>query len=108
MVWAANGGQCGKYLAASMLIQLDALERHGELGPEVAGKSDPEGRYNTAVRAELLAMSAASIDRYLKPAKAKDAIRGKTTTKPSPLLRNSITIRKATDEVEAEPGFFRG
>ena len=29
-VWAC-GGQCGKYLAASMRIQLDGLERHGEL-----------------------------------------------------------------------------
>lgn len=25
-VWAASGGQCGKYLAASMRIQLDLLE----------------------------------------------------------------------------------
>lgn len=30
-VWAASGGQCGRYLAASMALQLDALERHGEL-----------------------------------------------------------------------------
>jgi hypothetical protein len=30
-VWAASGGQCGKYLAASMRLQLDGLERHGEL-----------------------------------------------------------------------------
>ena len=30
-VWAASGGQCGKYLAASMATQLDGLERHGEL-----------------------------------------------------------------------------
>src|SRR5664280_2678441 len=30
-VWAASGGQCGKYLAASMRMQLDGLERHGEL-----------------------------------------------------------------------------
>lgn len=100
-VWAASGGQCGKYLAASMRIQLDGLERHGEL---VAG----EGRYNPQVREELLAMSAATIDRYLEPAKARDQLRGKTTTKPSPLLRNSITVRKAGDEVEAEPGFFEG
>ena len=35
-VWAASGGQCGKYLAASMRAQLDALERHGELVPEIA------------------------------------------------------------------------
>lgn len=100
-VWAASGGQCGKYLVASMRIQLDLLEAHGEL---VEGAD----RYGPAVRAELLAMSAASIDRYLKPAKAGDRIRGVSTTKPSPLLRSSITIRKAGDEVEAEPGFFEG
>ena len=100
-VWATSGGQCGKYLAASMAIQLDALERHGEL-------VDGVDRYSRAVREELLAMSAASIDRYLKPVKATDAVKGKSTTKPSPLLRSSIKIRKAGDEVEAEPGFFEG
>jgi hypothetical protein len=84
-----------------MRIQLDGLERHGEL---VEGND----RYSPMVREELLAMSAASIDRYLKPAKATDQIRGISTTKPSPLLRSSITIRKAGDEVEAEPGFFEG
>ena len=41
-------------------------------------------------------------------AKATDQIRGASTTKPSPLLRSSIKIRKAGDEVEAEPGFFEG
>lgn len=100
-VWAASGGQCGKYLAASMAIQLDGLERHGEL-------VDGVDRYSPAVREELLSMSPASIDRYLKPAKATDQIRGVSTTKPSPLLRSSIKIRKAGDEVEAEPGFFEG
>jgi len=100
-VRAASGGQCGKYLAASMQIQLDLLEAHGEL---VEGA----GRYSRAVREELLTMSAASIDRYLAPARATDQVRGKSTTKPSPLLRSSIKIRKAGDEVEAEPGFFEG
>lgn len=100
-VWAASGGLCGKYLAASMRIQLDGLERHGEL---LLG----EGRYSPRVREELLAMSAATIDRYLEPTKARDQLRGRSTTKPSPLLRNSITVRKAGDEVEAEPGFFEG
>jgi len=100
-VWAASGGQCGKYLAVSMRTQLDGLERHGELG-------QGQDRYSLAVRAELLAMSAASIDRYLKPAKASDQVKGVSTTKPSPLLRSSIKVRKAGDEVEAEPGFFEG
>ena len=39
-VWAASGGQCGKYLAVSMRTQLDGLERHGEL-------VDGVGRYST-------------------------------------------------------------
>ena len=100
-VWAASGGQCGKYLAASMQVQLDGLERHGEL-------IDGQDRYGPRVRAELLAMSPASIDRYLAPTKAKDQLRGGSTTKPSALLRSSIKVRKAGDEVEAEPGFFEG
>jgi IS30 family transposase len=100
-VWAASGGQCGRYLVASMALQLDALERHDEL---VCGQD----RYSLQVRAELMAMSSATIDRYLRPAKARDQIKGKSTTKASLLLRSSITIRKATDEVEASPGFFEG
>ena len=100
-VWAASGGQCGKYLAVSMALQLDGLERHGEL-------EFGRDRYSPAVRQELLTMSAASIDRYLKTAKAKDQISGVSTTKPSPLLRSSIKVRRAGDEVAAEPGFFEG
>lgn len=100
-VWAFSGGECGKYLAVSMRTLLDALERHGEL---IEGKA----RYSSEVRAELLAMSPATIDRYLAPTRARDPLRGKSTTKPSPLLRSSITIRKAGDEVEDAPGFFEG
>ncbi|WP_198965176.1 hypothetical protein [Mycobacterium shottsii] len=59
-----------------MALQLDALERHGEL-------VDGRDRYGPAVRAELLAMSSATIDRYLRGAKARDQISGVSTTKPS-------------------------
>lgn len=109
-VWAASGGQCGKYLAASMLLQLTLLEAHGDLvrgnEGEVVDEHGVRGRYSEAVRAELLTMSAATIDRYLKASKARDAIGGYSTTKTSPLLRTSITIRQAGDEVEDVPGFF--
>ena len=98
-VWAISGGSCGKYLAVAMPALLESLEAHGEL---VSGKR----RYCREVRGELLGMSAASIDRYLAEAKARGALRGVSTTKPGTLLRNSITIRKAGDEVEADPGFF--
>ncbi len=98
---AFSGGMSGKYLAVAMPRLVDALERHGELLPG-------RGRYSAAVRGELLAMSPATIDRYLAPARAKDPLRGISTTKPSPLLRSSITIRKAGDEVAATPGSFEG
>jgi len=98
-VWAASGGLCGKYLAAAMEALLTALENHDEL---VYGQRG----YSPQVRDELVAMSAATIDRYLADARAAEQLRGKSTTKPSPLLRTSIKIRKAGDEVEAEPGFF--
>jgi len=100
-IWAISGGQCGKYLVVSLPTLIASLERHGEL---IEGR----GRYSAAVRGELLAMSAATIDRYLAPARAKDPLRGVSATTPGPLLRGSITVRKAGDEVEAEPGFFEG
>ena len=99
LVWSVSGGICGKYLAVSMSQWLDAMEAEGSL-------PDPGGRYDPQVRAELEAMSAATIDRYLAPARSRDPIRGQSTTRPGSLLRTSISIRKAGDEVETEPGFF--
>lgn len=98
-VWAISGGSCGKYLAPAMQPLLDALQQHGEL---VQG----ERGYDAQVRAQLLSMSPATIDRYLSAAKARGALKGISATKPGTLLRNSITVRKAGDEVEAEPGLF--
>ena len=72
-VWAASGGQCGKYLAASMQIQLDLLEGHGEL-------VDGLDRYSPAVREELLSMSAASIDRYRRDSRKLPAKRSPCLT----------------------------
>lgn len=98
-VWILSGCQCGKYLAASMRVWLDALQAHGELTLD-------RGGYTEQIRAELLSMSPATIDRYLAPVRKTMKLKGISTTKPGVLLRNSITIRKAGDEVEAEPGFF--
>lgn len=97
-VWAASGGQCGTYLKESMPLLLNLLEASDEL--------DDEPRYSPAVRNELETMSAATIDRYLAPARSTDQLRGRSTTKAGPLLRSSIKIRKAGDEVEQSPGFF--
>ena len=100
-VWAFSGGISGRYLAASMELNLILLEAHEELIPG-------RGRHSHRVASELLVMSPATIDRYLASARAKDPLRGITTTTPGPLLRNSITLRKGGDEIEQVPGFFEG
>lgn len=98
-VWRMMGMPSGKYMKAVLADWLEALEAHQEL---VVGRNG----YNPTVRTQLLAMSAATIDRYLKTERDRLALKGISTTKPGALLRNSITVRKAGDEVEAEPGFF--
>ena len=98
-VWATSGGQCGKYLTLAMAQLLANMETHGHLVLD-------QDHYSTQVRGELLAMSGSTIDRYLKPLKDSGQLKGKSTTTPGTMLRNSITIRRAGDEVEEEPGFF--
>ncbi|WP_394805684.1 integrase catalytic domain-containing protein [Mycobacterium avium] len=49
-------------------------------------------------------MSAATVDRYLKPARDRIRIMGISKTKPSQLLRYSITIRTCADEAPDAPG----
>lgn len=98
-VWSSSGGSCGQYLTPSMEDWIEAMEAESKLVWS-------QDRYSLQVKAELLAMSAATIDQYQAPAHVKDLIRDKSATKPGQLLRNSITVRKASDEIEAEPGFF--
>ena len=55
MIWEAADRICGKRLKAAMPHLLESMERHGHLA------LDPE------VRDRLLAASAATLDRLLKP-----------------------------------------
>lgn len=55
--------------------------------------------------AELQAMSPATIDRYLAPARERMQLRGIAATTPPPaVLRNSISLSKAGDTPPTEPG----
>lgn len=92
-VWMASGFQCGKYLAQSMRQHLDALEYHGEL-------TFNRHHYSRRVRTELLAMSAASIDRHLK--QFRDADVGERT---APVVRSTISVSDLGTLFEPEPGF---
>lgn len=94
-VWALMGMPCGKYLVVMLKLWLPLLAAAGDLDRPFATE---------VALAELTAMSAATVDRYLKPARERMRIKGISTTKPSPLLRNSITIRTCADEAPEEPG----
>ena len=94
-VWALMGMPCGKYLVVMCGLWLPLLATAGDLDRPFATE---------AALAELETMSAATVDRYLKPARDRMRIKGISTTKPSPLLRNSIAIRTCADEAPQAPG----
>ncbi|MGB3911775.1 MAG: transposase family protein [Pseudolysinimonas sp.] len=98
VVWMLAGQPSGKYLAATMGIWLPKLIEHGEFG-------DDTHRLSEHTRAQLLTVSGATIDRLLKPTRDGMRLTGISGTKPGPLLRTSITVRKAGDEHEQTPGF---
>ena len=94
-VWALMGCPCGKYFVVMLPIWLPLLREAGDLGkPFVTNETI----------AELEAMSPATIDRYLTSARRSMQLRGISTTTPSPLLRNSIGLSKAGDELATVPG----
>jgi len=76
-VWLLAEQPCGKLLKASLPLWLPFLP---ELEP--------------ALGQELLAMSAATLDRLLRPARFEHRRRGLSTTKPGKLLRHHIPLRE--------------
>jgi hypothetical protein len=83
LFWEAGDRVCGKRLKALMPILLDSMERHGhiELAPEI--------------RSKLLSMSAATIDRALRPIRERN---GRPRRRPAvSALRRSVPVRTSAD-----------
>ncbi len=93
VVWAVLDAPCGKRLVPVMEDMVKALEHHGELD------LDP------SVRSQLLAVSAATVDRRLAPVRKQLAIKGRTGTKPGSLLKGQIPIRTFSEWDDTQPGF---
>jgi hypothetical protein len=81
-------------MAAAMADTIEALERHNELA------------LSAEQRAQLLAMSARTIDRLLAERRRRLRLKGRAMTKPGTLLRNGIPVRTFADWNEARPGFL--
>lgn len=91
-VWEASGELCGKRLAPFLEELVPALEAEGALELE------------TVVRALLLQMSAATIDRRLRPFRLQQR-RGLGTTKPGTLLKQQVPVQTYTPWDEQRLGF---
>ena len=94
-VWTLMGFPCGKYVKVMVPLWLPTMVEAG----------DVDKRFATAeALAAVGAMSAATIDRYLQPARHQMRLRGISPTTPSPVLRNSIGLSKAGDAPATTPG----
>lgn len=93
-LWLLMGMPCGPYMKAMFAQWIPALQANGELG-----------RVDDAALGQVLSMSPATIDRRLRKLKAAGAPKGMSLTRPAPEhVRNSIRIRKCTDEITRLPG----
>jgi hypothetical protein len=93
LCWAVLGAPTGKRLAPVLPDLVARLRRFHEL------------EIDDATAALLVAMSPATIDRRLAPARAAMALRGRSHTKPGSLLKSQIPIRTWAQWDDAAPGF---
>ena len=92
-IWRMMDYICGKRLQPALPELLTVLERYNEL------------RCDRRTKEKLLRISAATIDRLLRPERRKYELRGRARTKPGTLLKHQIPIRTFAEWDEQQPGF---
>jgi hypothetical protein len=92
-IWATLDGICGKRLVAALPELVAVMERCDELS------------ISAEVRAKLLSISAATIDRLLAADRAKLELKGRPGTKPGTLLKHQIPVKTFSEWDDARPGF---
>lgn len=91
-IWFTADQPCGKRLKPIISLWLPSYEStYGPLLPDIKQK--------------LLTISAATIDRLLKPTRAKSKLKGRCTTKPGSLLKSHIQVQFSHWDVQC-PGFL--
>lgn len=93
-VWEASDRLCSKRLQPFIPELVQVLGRCGERP------------MSTDIEAQVCRMSAATIDRRLRPWKQKGGRRSLSTTSPGTLLRSAIPIRTFADWQDNRPGFI--
>ena len=93
VLWEASDRLCGKRLKVMLPVLVDSLERHGHLA------------LDDELRELLLAVSPATIDRLLAPAREK-AGRKRRQSGPASAVRRRIPVRTFSDWGAPPPGFL--
>ena len=93
-VWEATNRICSKRLVPFLPTMVEALERHGHLWVSIE------------VKARLLAISPATVDRLLASTRRLSDPHGLGTTKPGLLLKHQIPIRTFSEWDDHRPGFI--
>jgi hypothetical protein len=94
VAWEASDRMCSRRLQPFLPELVKVLERHGEL------------TVSQEAQEQLCRMSAATIDRALKPHRHRGLRRPFSTTKPGSLLKAAIPIRTFADWDDKRPGFL--
>ena len=89
----ASGWLCGKRLAPFLEELIPAMEIEGAL------------RLSAEQQSQVVKMSAATIDRRLRPFRRQLRPHGLGTTKPGTLLKNQVPVQTYTPWEEERPGF---
>ena len=93
VLWETSDRLCGKRLKVMLPVLVEALERHGHLA------------LDEKLRERLLAVSPATIDRLLAPARKK-AGRGRRRSGPASAVGRRIPVRTFSDWGSPPPGYF--
>ena len=93
LVWEASDRICGKRLKALLPVLVPAMERHGHL------------RLDGGVRARLMAMSAATMDRLLREARGRGGV-GRRRSGVTSAVRRGVRVRTFDDWGDPPPGFM--
>ncbi len=90
-LWHILGRICSKKMVAALPVWLEYYEHE---------------QFSEEIKQEILSMSSASIDRYLKPYKAQFSRRKRTGTVRAKKFAHVIPIKKF-DEKNEEPGYLQ-
>ena len=93
-LWEFFDYMCGKRLVVLIRMNIEALVR------------EPELSIDKEVKRQLLSISAATIDRILKPEREKIRFKSRARTRPGSILKHQIPIRTFYPWDERLPGFF--